>query len=126
MEKASEKTAKQKQRERTMGKANKIDIDYQILHDAFFRFQTKPKMSAPGELYYEGKEFEVNVSEKRPGFLSDKMSEALGMSEGAPPPWLINMQRYGPPPSYPNLKIPGLNAPIPEGAQFGYHPVRCQ
>lgn len=24
------------------------------------------------------------------------------------------MQRYGPPPSYPNLKIPGLNSPIPE------------
>ena len=31
-----------------------------------------------------------------------------------PPPWLIAMQRYGPPPSYPNLKIPGLNAGIPE------------
>ena len=31
-----------------------------------------------------------------------------------PPPWLIAMQRYGPPPSYPNLKIPGLNSPIPE------------
>lgn len=31
-----------------------------------------------------------------------------------PPPWLLHMQRYGPPPSYPNLKIPGLNAPIPE------------
>lgn len=30
--------------------------------------------------------------------------------------------RYGPPPSYPNLKVPGLNAPIPEGATFGYHP----
>jgi len=44
------------------------------------------------------------------------------MPAGAPPPWLINMQRYGPPPSYPNLKIPGLNAPIPPGAQFGYHP----
>lgn len=29
--------------------------------------------------------------------------------------------RYGPPPSYPNLKIPGLNAPIPEGTSFGYH-----
>lgn len=24
------------------------------------------------------------------------------------------MQRYGPPPSYPNLKIPGLTAAIPE------------
>ena len=35
-----------------------------------------------------------------------------------PPPWLVAMQRYGPPPSYPNLKIPGLNAPIPE---VSYH-----
>ena len=34
-----------------------------------------------------------------------------------PPPWLIAMQRYGPPPSYPNLKVPGLNAPIPEVRQ---------
>ena len=33
--------------------------------------------------------------------------------------WLINMQRYGPPPAYPNLKIPGLNAPIPQGADYG-------
>lgn len=31
------------------------------------------------------------------------------------------MQRYGPPPSYPNLKIPGLNTSIPEGCAFGYH-----
>lgn len=38
-----------------------------------------------------------------------------------PPPWLIAQQRYGPPPSYPNLKIPGLNAPIPDGCAFGYH-----
>ena len=35
----------------------------------------------------------------------------------------MNQQRYGPPPSYPNLKIPGLNCPIPValGARFGYH-----
>ena len=51
------------------------------------------------------------------------------------------MQRFGPPPSYPTLRIPGLNAPIPEGyvppqhvetgavclislfrAQWGFHP----
>lgn len=30
------------------------------------------------------------------------------------------MQRYGPPPSYPNLKIPGLNAPIPSGKMLNY------
>ena len=32
------------------------------------------------------------------------------------------MQRFGPPPSYPHLKIAGLNSPIPPGASFGYHP----
>ena len=42
-------------------------------------------------------------------------------ADKVPPPWLIAMQRYGPPPSYPSLKIPGLNAPIPEGCSFGYH-----
>lgn len=37
------------------------------------------------------------------------------MKEGYPPPWIYNMQRYGPPPSYPKLRIPGVNAPIPPG-----------
>ena len=100
----------------------RMDVDYQVLHDAFFKWQTKPPLSCPGEVYYEGKEFEVHLKEKRPGFLSASMKAALGMPEGAPPPWLINMQRYGPPPSYPNLRVAGLNAPIPEGASFGYHP----
>lgn len=57
-----------------------------------------------------------------PGSLSPELKAALGMGELTPPPWLINMQRYGPPPSYPSLKIPGLNAPIPPGTEFGYHP----
>jgi splicing factor 3B subunit 2 len=121
-EQEEQKRAKQKQRERMQPKMGKMDIDYQVLHDAFFRYQTKPKLTGHGDMYYEGKEFEVKLKEKKPGQLSDELKEALGMPEGAPPPWLINMQRYGPPPSYPNLKIPGLNAPIPPNAQFGYHP----
>jgi hypothetical protein len=28
------------------------------------------------------------------------------------------MQRYGPPPAYPNLKIPGVNMPIPSHLQI--------
>lgn len=24
-------------------------------------------------------------------------------------PWIINMQKYGPPPSYPNYKLPGFD-----------------
>jgi hypothetical protein len=65
--------------------------------------------------YYEGKEFETSLKEKRPGELSKELIEALSIPPLAPPPWLIGMQRFGPPPSYPTLRIPGLNAPIPEG-----------
>ncbi|CAG9813244.1 unnamed protein product [Phaedon cochleariae] len=125
-DKDESKTLKAKMRERVRPKLGKIDIDYQKLHDAFFKWQTKPKMTIHGDLYYEGKEFETRLKEKKPGDLSEELRTALGMPVGpsankVPPPWLIAMQRYGPPPSYPNLKIPGLNAPIPEGCAFGYH-----
>ncbi|UJR21186.1 hypothetical protein I4U23_024284 [Adineta vaga] len=125
-EKEQNKTLKQKMREKVRPKLGKIDIDYQKLHDAFFRWQTKPRMSIHGDLYYEGKENETRLKDKKPGILSEELRVALGIPVGPtadkyPPPWLIAMQRYGPPPSYPNLKIPGLNAPIPEGCQFGYH-----
>ncbi|XP_018322749.1 splicing factor 3B subunit 2 [Agrilus planipennis] len=125
-DKDESKTLKAKMRERARPKLGKIDIDYQKLHDAFFKWQTKPKMTIHGDLYYEGKEFETRLKEKKPGDLSEELRTALGMPIGpnahkVPPPWLIAMQRYGPPPSYPNLKIPGLNAPIPEGCSFGYH-----
>lgn len=33
----------------------------QVLHDAFFKHQTKPKLTGQGDLYYEGKEFEVSL-----------------------------------------------------------------
>jgi len=120
--KDDDKKLKQKSREKLQPKMGKMDIDYQVLHDAFFRYQVKPPMTGPGDLYYEGKEFEIHLAEKKPGELSEELKTSLGMQDGGPPPWLINMQRYGPPPSFPNLKIAGLNAPIPEGASYGYHP----
>ena len=43
------------------------------------------------------------------------------MTPVSPPPWLWMQQRYGPPPSYPNLRFPGLNSPIPPGCQYGNH-----
>ncbi|KAL4431297.1 hypothetical protein ABPG75_006553 [Micractinium tetrahymenae] len=122
LEKAESQKMKQKARERMQPKMGKLDIDYQVLHDAFFKYQTKPRLGGVGDMYYEGKEFEATITNARAGVLSPELQAALGMSEGSPPPWLINMQRYGPPPSYPSLKVPGLNAPIPPGAQFGYHP----
>ena len=38
------KRNKQRARERVQPKMGRVDIDYQVLHDAFFRFQTKPKL----------------------------------------------------------------------------------
>ena len=122
LEKQEQASLKQKQRERVQPKMGKLDIDYQKLYEAFFRFQTKPEMTRYGEVYFEGKEFETNFKHLRPGELSEELKEALNIPPGAPPPWLINQQRFGPPPSYPALKIPGLNAPPPSGASWGFHP----
>lgn len=90
----------------------------------------KLKAKVPGQLSEELKVrlifvfLKSSCSDIKPSLSScDRWrQQALGMVDGVPPPWLLNMQRYGPPPAYPNLKIPGLNAPIPEGASFGYHP----
>ena len=122
LEKQEQASLKQKQRERVQPKMGKLDVDYQKLYEAFFRYQTKPEMTRYGEVYYEGKEYETNFKHLRPGELSEELKEALNIPPGAPPPWLINQQRFGPPPSYPALKIPGLNAPPPPGASWGFHP----
>uniref|UniRef100_A0A7S2TFR7 PSP proline-rich domain-containing protein n=1 Tax=Lotharella oceanica TaxID=641309 RepID=A0A7S2TFR7_9EUKA len=115
------KGLKASQKERMQPKMGKIDIDYQVLHDAFFRHQTKPNCTDHGDLYYEGKEYEVRFSKVTPTEYSDELLRALGMeTRQDPPPWLFNMQRFGPPPSYPNLKFPGVNAPIPPGASYGF------
>ncbi|PIA18046.1 DUF382-domain-containing protein [Coemansia reversa NRRL 1564] len=121
-EKEDEKQSKSVARERMRPKMNKLTLDYQRLHDAFFRFQEPPKnMTGHGELFYEGKESDVSYN-FTPGVLSNALKDALNIPPLAPPPWLINMQRFGPPPSYPTMDIPGLNKPIPYGAQWGYHP----
>ena len=142
-----EKTTKQRQRERTRPKMGKINVDYQALYDAFFLHMQRPQLTSHGDIYYEGKEDEYGgggdlggKSKFVPGLMSTKLQIALGLvtepepevegdkksqwvekTKTVPPPWLFNMQRYGPPPSYPRQKIAGLNAPIPMGAEFGYH-----
>lgn len=117
------KTIKVRAREKMHPKMGRMSIDYERLHDAFFLHQTKPALTKHGEIYFEGKELEGRLKDKRPGFLSEELRTALGMTSLiSPPPWIIAMQKHGPPPSYPHLRIPGLNAPIPEGAQWGFHP----
>lgn len=122
LERESQKTLKQKQRDKSRPKSNRMHVDFQTLHDAFFKYATIPELSKFGDLHYEGKEREEKTRQFKPGQLSMKLKEALSIVlVTTPPPWLITMQRYGPPSSYPNLKIPGLNAPLPAGAQWGFH-----
>ncbi|KAK3631237.1 hypothetical protein LTR56_017012 [Elasticomyces elasticus] len=122
LDKQADASLKSRQRERVAPKMGKLDIDYQKLYSAFFHRQTKPSLTRYGEVYYEGKEYETNLRHLRPGELSEELKEALNMPPGAPPPWLINMQKVGPPPSYPSLRVPGLNAAPPVGAGWGFQP----
>lgn len=120
----AKQSVKQKNRSRVNPKMGAMDVDYKTLYEAFFKFQTKPSnLTKFGDLYYEGRELETSTNTRPGGPLSRKLREALNMeSVTSPPPWLFNMQRYGPPPSYPNLNIPGLNAPLPnDQCQYGYH-----
>jgi splicing factor 3B subunit 2 len=122
LEEDAKKSLRQKMREKVRPKLGRVAVDYEILYDAFFKHQEPPPLSNHGELYYEGREHEKDRSHMRPGVISARLREAIGLAPGHPPPWLVQMQRYGPPPSYPAMRVPGLNAPIPEGASFGYQP----
>jgi len=108
-----------KQRERTRPKAGLFDVSPVVLYDSFFKYQAKPSLTRFGELYSEGKEDRVISRHFKVGQLTQKLRNALGMGDSSPPPWLHKMQQIGPPPSYISMKIPGLNAPIPKGAQWG-------
>jgi splicing factor 3B subunit 2 len=106
------KSLKQRVRERMSPKLGRLDLDYQVLHDAFFKYQTKPKLTRYGEIYYENKDLEDKMKKFQPGRITSNLRTALGISKTAIPTFVINMQRFGIPPSYPNLHIPGVNEPL--------------
>ena len=47
-----------------------MDIDYQVLHDAFFKHQMKPSLTIHGDVYYENKENEMKMKIYKPGRIS--------------------------------------------------------
>ncbi|KAF3990699.1 hypothetical protein FT663_01544 [Candidozyma haemuli var. vulneris] len=109
-------TLKKQQRERVQPKMGKLDIDYQKLHDAFFKFQTKPRHLKFGELYWEGREksdqYRESVTHMRPGVVSKRLREAVGLSSNDTdviPPWVTLMNSVGKPPAFKNCIIPGVD-----------------
>lgn len=109
---------KQISRARIQPKLGSLDMDYKKLHDVFFKLgaRWKPDILLPyGDEYYENRNlydeaiWKKYEREKRPGTISSKLREIMGISEGQLPPWCSKMKAAGMPPSYPNLKIAGLN-----------------
>lgn len=120
---------KKLQRDRVQPKMGKLDIDYQKLHDAFFKYQTKPKLLAFGEVYYEGREkIDANrheIQHMRPGKISRALRSAVGLPENdkSPPPWVVLMNELGKPPAYSHCIIPGVDV---EYSNLGYKLARDQ
>lgn len=109
---------KQISRARVQPKLGSLDIDYKKLHDVFFKLGARWKpdiLLAYGDQYYENRNLHEEAlwkrytDQKKPGSISSKLRQALGLMEGQLPPWCANMKTLGLPPSYPDLKIAGLN-----------------
>lgn len=111
-------TDKEKFLSKLFPKLGSASINPKKLYEAFSPF--RPFMFPYGEVF----DFTWETEKKRycPGMLTDELKKALRMTEFSPPPWIFKMQKIGPPPSYPDLKIPGVNANIPPGCQYGYEP----
>lgn len=107
-------------REKLHPKLGRSLVNQQTLHDAFFLHEARPHISRHGEVFEPGTDWFTRGCS--PGVMSSELMEALGIDDRSPPPWLFPMQKYGMPPSYPDAKIPGVNAPIPEGCSYGYQP----
>lgn len=113
-----EKSLKENSRSRVQPKLGKLDIDYKKLHDAFFKIGKKwrPNLFLPfGDIYYENRnldqEIEWNLmkSQFKPGKISENLRIALNFTEGKLPSWCKKMKEHGLPPSYPGMKIAGIN-----------------
>lgn len=109
---------KQISRARVQPKLGSLDIDYRKLHDIFFKLgaRWKPDVLLPfGDQYYENRnlfeeaQWKKYESQKRPGRISSRLRQAMGIPEGQLPPWCSKMKGLGMPPSYPGLKVAGLN-----------------
>lgn len=50
--------------------------------------------------------------------MSEPLRMALAITDYQAPPWIVNMQRYGGPPSYPTLRVLGSNLPISQLASY--------
>lgn len=113
-----EQSIKGMSRARIQPKLGTLDIDFKKLYDIFFKLGStwKPDVLLPfGDLYFENRNLHEESEWRkvkrsiRPGKISKNLREIMGLKEGQLPPWCHKMQKLGIPPSYPNMKVAGLN-----------------
>ena len=88
LEKDKQSSMKRKARERIRPTLSRLDIDYDVLHDAFFKYQIVPDMSSHGQVYHLGHDTLIKSEGFTVNQLSKRLQDALGMSPGDPPPYL--------------------------------------
>ncbi|KAK6090897.1 hypothetical protein P3W45_000142 [Vairimorpha bombi] len=115
-----DQTDKTKYMEKMFPKLGKSAINPQKLYECFHKNILSPFLYEYGDVF----DFTWEHERKRylPGVIDDELKKVLGMDEFSPPPWLFKMQKIGLPPSYPDIKVPGVNANIPPGCKYGYEP----
>ena len=73
-----------------------------------------------GDVYVQYKDMRARFNRFKPGVMSQRLRDALDMSERDPPPWIRGMQMVARlPPAYPGIRLPGINVPPPAGASWG-------
>lgn len=113
-----EKSERERFVDRLFPKIGKSVVNPEKLYDCFFKEQSFIPLLRYGDIFDFSWEDEKRTCV--PGMISQELKEALGMSENSPPPWLFKMQKMGIPPSYSDMKFPGVNSEIPPGCKYGY------
>lgn len=114
----TDKSLKQDSRARVRPQLGKLDLDYGKLHDAFFKLGRKWRpelMLSYGDQYYENRNLHQEIcwtrmrSKYKPGKLSSALRKALGFHQDRLPIWCKKWKEIGLPPSYPGMKVAGIN-----------------
>ena len=124
-----DKTQRQELAAIARARLTKHNIDYQQWDDAFHIHMPRIRFDTLDQTQYEGKSEVERFQHLSPlDPLSAELQRALGMFQtpsatplstiNIMPPWIPKMQQHGPPPAYPNVYIPGVNAPLPPGADW--------
>ena len=85
--------------------SGRIDIDYQVLHDAFFKFRGETEDDEDARFVFAEPPRARPWPSPRRRNLSDELKAAIGIDGvNGPPPWLINMPTVPTTAAYPKLE----------------------